>query len=162
MTLTPTAASTVSYNGLNFLVRGPRVICNGRYVAKAVATEVLAAMNASAKPKRSRKVLADKAVAAKVDGKAVVFADAAGLTPASKALLVAIINDTGNWSAGSDAHIVWGCNVGGAKSDAGNLTHLKKLGFVRSEDCNDEINGRKVITVTVFPTAAGFAAIQKG
>jgi hypothetical protein len=56
------------------------------------------------------------------------------MTSASERLFEAYVRDAGNWSG---TPLVGG-NVGGSKEDRGNLTHLKKLGLIKtfeSEGC---------------------------
>jgi len=49
-------------------------------------------------------------------------------TERDKALFIAYAKDAGNWSGNP----LVGGNVGGSKEDRGNLTHLKKLGLVKT------------------------------
>jgi len=51
------------------------------------------------------------------------------ITPASHNLFMAYARDAGNWSGSP----LVGGNVGGSKEDRGNITHLKKLGLVKTD-----------------------------
>ena len=57
------------------------------------------------------------------------------ITPASKALFIAFAKDAGNWGG---MPLVGG-NVEITKEERGNLTHLKKLGLVTTEEIMENV-----------------------
>lgn len=61
---------------------------------------------------------------------------AQNVTPASLKLFLDLASDAGNWSG----QPLFGGNVGNSPADKGNLTHLKKLGLVRTEEDDDDGN----------------------
>lgn len=76
-----------------------------------------------------------------------------GLSVASAQLLTDLLNDTHNWSGTP----LFGGNVGGDKASCGNLTDLKKKGFVHTTQ--DEEN-RKCQWVTFTSLAVEFAELM--